>query len=520
MRLGRTAVETASVDEPELKARVGEVLNRWPVAGLAVGVVRHGSLAWFHGHGVADIASGHAGRQDTVFRIASITKTITAIAVMQLQEQGLVDLDAPASAYLRAYRLIPAKAGFRPATLRHLLTHTAGVRAVRKPSDLLRPALGWGTRAGRPAPPLAEYYRGGLRIDAEPGTKWAYSNHGFATLGQIVEDVSGIPFGRYLRERVFGPLGMDHSDLARSGRVRPRLATGYVLRSRGLKAVTDREVVTAGAGSVYSTTGDMARYAAALLGGGANEHGRVLEPATLAAMFEPPTSPIRGYRAWAWGSSAARPALTRPSAMTEYGMASTPPWSSPRTRASAWSRSPTPGRSAPSPRRGRLPARSCAASSASPGMPCAPAYRSSPGPGVSCAAGTPSVPACSPIPSPGCSAVSRSPSATATSPSAGRSRCPRCAGDFASTPMATIPTPSASTSPGSGRAPLPSCSAAAPAARSPPCTSASTRCPSRNAPPPNPRPWAAGALAAAAAALAAGHRHRARRAVAIKGGRT
>ena len=280
-----------AIDELDLTARIGEILNRWPVAGLAVGVVRHGSLAWFHGHGVADVAAGTPIDQDTVFRIASVTKTITAIAVMQLLEQGLVDLDAPANDYLNAYRLIPARPGFRPATLRHLLTHTAGVRAVREPSDLFRPALGWGTRAGRPVPPLAGYYRGGLHIDVEPGTKWAYSNHGFATLGQIVEDVSGIPLGRYFRERVFGPLGMDHSDLTRTGRVRPRLATGYVLRSRGLRAVTDREVVPAGGGSVYSTTGDMARYAAALLGGGANEHGRVLMPATLASMFEPSYQP-------------------------------------------------------------------------------------------------------------------------------------------------------------------------------------------------------------------------------------
>jgi CubicO group peptidase (beta-lactamase class C family) len=284
-------MKTTAIDEPGLTARIGEVLNSWPVAGLAVGVVRHGSLAWFHGEGVADIAAGTPIDQDTVFRIASVTKTITTIAVMQLQEQGLVDLDAPASDYLKAYRLIPARPGFRPATLRHLLTHTAGVRAVRQPSDLLRPTLGWGTRAGRPVPPLAGYYRGGLHVDVEPGTKWAYSNHGFATLGQIVEDVSGIPLGRYLRERVFGPLGMDHSDLTRTRRVRPRLATGYLLRSRGLRAVTDREVVPAGGGSVYSTTGDMARYTAALLGGGTNEHGRVLRPATVASMFEPSYQP-------------------------------------------------------------------------------------------------------------------------------------------------------------------------------------------------------------------------------------
>jgi CubicO group peptidase (beta-lactamase class C family) len=279
-------VRIASLEGLAMSTRVDAILNRWPTAGLAVGVVRNGSLAWFHGHGVADIASGTPIDEDTVFRIASISKTFTAVAVMQLWEQGLVDLDAPANDYLRGYSLVPAKAAFRPATLRHLLTHTAGVRAVRTASDLLRPALGWGAPVGRPAPSLAEYYRGGLRVDIEPGTKWAYSNHGFATLGQIVEDVSGFPLDRYLRERIFAPLGMESSDLVRSERVRPRLATGYALRSSGLKAVADREMAIAGAGSVYSTTSDMARYVSALLGGGANEHGSVLRPETLARMFE------------------------------------------------------------------------------------------------------------------------------------------------------------------------------------------------------------------------------------------
>ena len=86
-----------AIDEPQLKARIGHVLNRWPTAGLAVAVIREGSPAWFHGHGQVDIASGVPVDVDTVFRIASITKTMTAIAVMQLCEQGLVDLDAPAS---------------------------------------------------------------------------------------------------------------------------------------------------------------------------------------------------------------------------------------------------------------------------------------------------------------------------------------------------------------------------------------------------------------------------------------
>jgi CubicO group peptidase (beta-lactamase class C family) len=90
-------VSVTPINELELQTRVAEVLNRWPTAGLAVGVVRDGSLEWFHGHDVADVARNTPVTEDTVFRIASITKTFTAIAVMQLWEQGLVDLDAPAN---------------------------------------------------------------------------------------------------------------------------------------------------------------------------------------------------------------------------------------------------------------------------------------------------------------------------------------------------------------------------------------------------------------------------------------
>lgn len=282
----KESAATPTVNAREMKARVSAILNRWPAVGLAVGVVRDGRLAFFDGHGLADIASGTPITEDTVFRIASITKTFTAIAVMQLWEQGLVDLDAPANEYLRAYRLVPAKASFRPATVRHLLTHTAGIGQVLRPTDWLAPVRGERFTVGQ-APTLAEYYRGGLRVVVEPGARFTYGDHGFATLGQIVEDVSGKPLDRYLREHIFAPLGMSDSDLLRSERVTAHLATGYTLGSHGAKAVTDGELVTAGAGSIYSTPKDMARYLGALLGGGANEHGEMLKPATLERMFEP-----------------------------------------------------------------------------------------------------------------------------------------------------------------------------------------------------------------------------------------
>ncbi len=309
MRVGarRGRVAAGPTDERELTGRVNEILNVHPMVGLAAGVIRNGSLEYFHAQGLADVASNTPITADTVFRIASITKTFTAIAVMQLWEQGRIDLDAPANDYLRTYKLVPANASFRPATVRHLLTHTAGVPQVLHLSDWLFPERRESFKIGE-APTLTEYYRarGGLRLVVEPGTTFAYGDHTFGTLGQIVEDVSGMPLARYFRERIFDPLGMADSDLMRSERILSRLATGYTIGSGGVKAVADREGVTVGAGSIYSTPRDMARYVAALLGGGANEHGRMLQPETMASMFAPhfQTDPrVSGFGLGFWRSA-------------------------------------------------------------------------------------------------------------------------------------------------------------------------------------------------------------------------
>jgi CubicO group peptidase (beta-lactamase class C family) len=279
------------VDQSQLKVRVDEILGRWPAVGLAMGVVHGGSVDSFC-RGVADVVSKELVTDDTVFRIGSISKTFTAIAVMQLWERGRVDLDGPANDYLRTFHLVAPKAGWRPATVRHLLTHTAGVPQWVHPTRMI--ASGWfgeSVSLGQPLPTLAEYYGGSLRLAVQPGTTCTYTDHGFAVLGQLVEDVSGQPLHRYLREHVFDPLGMVSTDLRRSGRIQAHLATGYRLGPKGPKAVTDRQWITTAASSVYSTPRDMARYLAALVDGGADEPGAVLRPETLAMMFEPHYQP-------------------------------------------------------------------------------------------------------------------------------------------------------------------------------------------------------------------------------------
>ena len=139
---------TTVLTEPDLRRVIATTLRRWPTAGLEVAVLRDGSPPQFLGHGVADVASGRPVGEHTVFRVGSLTKVLTAVAVMQLCEQGRIALDSPADDYLRAFRLVPTRPEFRPATVRHLLTHTAGVGYWRRRSDLvLHPGLGSGDLA-------------------------------------------------------------------------------------------------------------------------------------------------------------------------------------------------------------------------------------------------------------------------------------------------------------------------------------------------------------------------------------
>ena len=121
-------------------------------------------------YGTTELGVDNRPDADTHFRIASITKTFTAVAVMQLWEQGLVDLDAPANDYLRAFRLVPARDGWRPATVRHLLTHTAGVPKLVRPSRAV--FSGWpgeSVRLAHSVPGLGEFYGGRARVGRRRG---------------------------------------------------------------------------------------------------------------------------------------------------------------------------------------------------------------------------------------------------------------------------------------------------------------------------------------------------------------
>ncbi len=260
------------------------------LTGVAVAAVGPGMPPTMVCQGVADASGGRSVDPDTVFRVASVTKTMTAIGLMQLQEAGCFGLDDPVNDYLSAFQIQPPPGG-PPVTFRHLLTHTAGIGELQRLADVLRPAARGLARPGTPAADLAALYHGTLRPEVSAGTKWAYANHGFAVIGQLVQEISGVPLPDYMREHLFDPLAMGSSDYVRSGRIDGATAAGHQWRGRRLRPVADYDRSLLGAGAVWSTLSDMTRYAQALLQGGAGDHGRILQPGTLVMMWSPQYSP-------------------------------------------------------------------------------------------------------------------------------------------------------------------------------------------------------------------------------------
>lgn len=269
----------------DLQARIDDRLSRLRLDDRLVGVAaviasREGAL-YLGGFGFADLEREIPITTDTVFRIGSVSKTMTALAAMQLWEKGRFRLDDAVNDHLRAYRIEAPDPEWPPVTVWHLLTHSSGIELVQRRDSF------WWLDDTRPIPPLAEWYRSCLRLDKPPGSERLYNNNGYATLGQMIEDVSGQRFESYMVDKVFEPLGMSHSDYVPSQRVTQRRAVSYQFASGDIDSVEGVDVVFRPAGAAMVSLGDMGRYLVALLRGGSNDHGCVVESSTLDRMLTP-----------------------------------------------------------------------------------------------------------------------------------------------------------------------------------------------------------------------------------------
>ena len=264
---------TAADVETFLDGIVPLQLGLSDIAGATVSVVKDGKLLFAKGYGYADVQKKQpVSPQDTLFRPGSISKLFTWTAVMQLFEQGKLDLDRDVNEYLDFK--IPDAFG-APVTLKNILTHTPGFEEQVK--DLFS--------ATAASPNLGEYLK--THIPARiypPGTVPAYSNYATGLAGYIVERVSGRPFEDYVEENILKPLNMTHSTFKQPlpAGLAPLMSSGYRL---GSDQPGQFEVVTAfPAGSLSSSATDMAQFMIAHLQDGQLGGARILKPETVKLM--------------------------------------------------------------------------------------------------------------------------------------------------------------------------------------------------------------------------------------------
>ncbi len=259
--------------------------------GVAIGILHRDKVVKAKGYGFGNVENQTPVTPDTVFRIGSITKPFTAVALMQQWEQGKFQLDDPIMKTLPAgHKPIRSKdPAAVPVTFRHLLTHTSGIGELKAYSDILH--LGTGmyfiSPANGPLRPLGDIYKMGVTTNVPPGTKWAYSNHGFALLGYLLEHLSGESYHEYVLNHILKPLQMDHSDVVRSDRVNAQLADGYKVQGAGKfkrKKYIDSWIRPAG--NMMASLNDLFKFAQCLLHKGALDGQRLLKAETVDLMLQ------------------------------------------------------------------------------------------------------------------------------------------------------------------------------------------------------------------------------------------
>ena len=253
-------------------------LERSDIAGATVLVMKDGNIVFQKGYGFADVKTRKpVDPANTMFRIASISKLFTWVSVMQLVEQGKLNLDTDVNQYLD-FRIKPAFQ--KPITLRNLMTHTGGFEEVLNDIIILD---------AKKVPSLRDYLIANQpRRLFPPGQVPAYSNYGVSLASYIVQRASGEPFAQYVQEHIFAPLKMTHSTFYQPV---PKSLTPFV--SEGYRGDTTKPpvgfefVAPYGAGGLSTTAADMGRFGQALLNGGSLDGGAILKPETLAEMWTP-----------------------------------------------------------------------------------------------------------------------------------------------------------------------------------------------------------------------------------------
>jgi CubicO group peptidase (beta-lactamase class C family) len=237
------------------------------IGGASIGVVSGKDLIWSRHYGYADVEAKRRPTNDSAYRIGSITKQFTALALLQLVEKGRMHLSDPLEKYVPEVKQVQtAFPGAPPITLLQVGTMMSGL--AREPgcqNHSEGPVSGWQKKV-LDCLPMTKY-------EFEPGTQYLYSNIGYATLGLAIERAAGVPFTQLVADHIFAPLGMTRSAMEATPAIRTDLAHGYVRRgTEGDRTVPDRKLDGRGYrvpnGAIFSTISDLAKFVAWELGHG------------------------------------------------------------------------------------------------------------------------------------------------------------------------------------------------------------------------------------------------------------
>src|SRR5215212_1298902 len=243
---------------PEIEKIFKTFMERSQAPGAVLGVILDGELVWVKAAGVREKTSDAPVTPDTAFRIASMTKSFTAMSILKLRDEGKLSLDDPVSKYIpELAKLSYPTADSQVLTVRHLLTHSEGF-----PED--NP---WGDRQlAQSDVTMRTWLRTGIPFSTSPGTAFEYSNFGFAILGQIVAKASGRPYADYVRDNILKPLGMSSSAFEMTSVPREHIALGYRREGDTYKPEPILAHGSFGAmGGLWTTAPDLARYIAFLM---------------------------------------------------------------------------------------------------------------------------------------------------------------------------------------------------------------------------------------------------------------
>jgi CubicO group peptidase (beta-lactamase class C family) len=275
----------------KIRTRMQEFVDRGTAAGFVTLVTHQGRVAAIEAVGWQDRETRTPMRTSTIFQIMSMTKPITCAAVMTLVDEGRVSINDAVEKYLPEFKGQKLKSGGAPAhpiTLRDLMTHTSGI------------ASGSSQGFDRHRHTLAEVVADAAQqpLDFEPASKWSYSNNGIATLGRMLEVVSGESYEQFVEARIFKPLGMQDTSYWLPADKVSRLATVYTDDHGALKPA-DSDALRKGykypspEGGLYSTAGDLVRFYQMMLNRGSWGGRRVLSPAAVELMTTVQTGDLK-----------------------------------------------------------------------------------------------------------------------------------------------------------------------------------------------------------------------------------